>query len=110
MTSAGYGVENAGSRQSLITNAIGYSSCTGRGSCRAGSRREGRTDVTKDVWGSGLARVRVSPESHSHGPKVSRQKLTCIHSTCRRAKVDLRIRRIQMIYCVVDSAVRFNIL
>jgi len=64
--------------------------------------------VTK-VWGGGLARVRVSPESHSHGPKVSRQKLTCTHSTRRRAKVDLWIRRIQMIYCVVDRTIRFEI-
>ena len=64
--------------------------------------------MTKCVWGSGLACVRVSPGSHSHGPKVSRQKLTCMYSTRLRAKVDLWIRRIQMIYCVIDGAIRLK--
>jgi len=66
--------------------------------------------VTKSVGGSGLARVRVSPGSHSHGPKVSCQKLTCIYPTRLCVKVDFWIRRIQLIYRIIDGAIGFKFL
>ena len=61
--------------------------------------------MTKSVGGSGLARVRVSPGSNSHGPEVSCQKLTCIYPTRLRAKVDLWIRRVQLIDSIIDRTI-----
>jgi len=93
-----------------VPSAVGFSSCAGQGSCTAVSEREVSTDVTKHIGGSGLARVRVSPGSHSHGPNISRQKLTYIYPTRLRAKVDLWIRRVHLIEGIIYGTISFNVL
>jgi len=91
-------------------NAVGFSSYAGRVTCTAVPGREVCNDATESVWVSGLARVRVSLGSHSDGPNISHQKLTCIYPTRLRVKLDFWIRRIHLLQGVINGTVRFNVL